>query len=112
MQGGHVAGKYALTTNAPISGCVMLSTWLEPIPAPVCLSCMSLQYDYPNLRRILMLRAYSESLLHNLLQAPELNQSIPFFIGHGTADPLIPVTMADATRNQLQQKGTQQLQMY
>lgn len=40
------------------------------------------------------------------VQAPESNKSVPIFVGHGSADPLLPLPLGQSTAALLEKRGT------
>jgi len=91
-QGGHIALKTALMHSPALAGCVALSTWLEP----------SLFEASPG-RSSLGTAIVSPMIFTNIAfcfehsQIPDDNLDLPIFFGHGSADPLIPGSIANAT---------------
>lgn len=61
---------------------------------------------YPqSLAGVMCLSAYLPLAASLVGEAARANASIPIFMGHGTADPIVPVALAERTRAQLQALG-------
>lgn len=126
LQGGHVAYKVVLTHPEPLAGCAAMSTWLEPSLKDVSRP-HSTPSAWPNYSRANQCRhghmptrqpARTPSIqlpatqlparppaAPPIMQVPPANLALPFFVGHGSVDNLIPPAIASTTQDVLEGLG-------